>query len=75
MIEQPIDNAAMPDGAKVLLPASIERSVWEYFAAQAEERHVPLIRPSHRNPPARHGNRETWKSMTFPRPLTSGRFG
>jgi hypothetical protein len=31
-----------PGGAKVFLPASIEHSVWEYFAAKAEELHVPL---------------------------------
>jgi hypothetical protein len=28
--------------AKIFLRASIERSVWEYFAAKAEEKHVPL---------------------------------
>jgi hypothetical protein len=58
MSDQPIDNVGMPDeidfsngvrglhhippNAKVFLPASIERSVWEYFAAKAEEKHVPL---------------------------------
>jgi hypothetical protein len=29
-------------GAKVLLPASIERSVWEYFAGKAEQKGVNL---------------------------------
>ena len=28
----------IPPGAKVFLPVSIERSVWEYFAAKAEEK-------------------------------------
>lgn len=32
----------IPSDARVFLPASIERSVWEYFAAKAEEQHVPL---------------------------------
>jgi hypothetical protein len=32
----------IPPGAKVLMPASIERSVWEYFAGKAEERGVEL---------------------------------
>jgi hypothetical protein len=29
-------------GAKVFLPASIERSVWEYFSAKAEQKGVDL---------------------------------
>jgi len=32
----------IPAGAKILMPASIERSVWEYFSAKAEERGVDL---------------------------------
>ncbi|MBM3739954.1 MAG: hypothetical protein FJW39_29700 [Acidobacteria bacterium] len=32
----------IPPGAKVLMPASIEMSVWTYFAGKAEERGVPL---------------------------------
>jgi hypothetical protein len=32
----------VPPGARVLMPASIERSVWEYFSAKAEERGVEL---------------------------------
>ena len=32
----------MPPGAKVLMPASIERSVWEYFSGKAEQRGVDL---------------------------------
>ncbi|MGH9659576.1 MAG: hypothetical protein ACRD96_13595 [Bryobacteraceae bacterium] len=32
----------IPPGAKVLMPASIERSVWEYFSAKAEQRGVEL---------------------------------
>ena len=32
----------IPPGAKVFLPASIERSVWEYFSGKAEERGVEL---------------------------------
>ena len=32
----------IPPGAKVLMPASIEQSVWEYFAGKAEERGVEL---------------------------------
>lgn len=32
----------IPPDAKVFLPTSIERSVWEYFATKAEEMHVPL---------------------------------
>lgn len=58
MSDQPIDSAGMPDDidfskgarglqhipldAKVFLTASIERSVWEHFAAKAKEQHVPL---------------------------------
>jgi hypothetical protein len=32
----------IPSGARVLMPASIERSVWEYFSGKAEERGVDL---------------------------------
>ena len=32
----------IPRGAKVFLPASIERSVWEYFSGKAEEKGVEL---------------------------------
>jgi hypothetical protein len=32
----------IPPGAKVFLPASIERSVWEYFSNKAEQKGVEL---------------------------------
>jgi hypothetical protein len=32
----------IPPSAKVFLPASIERSVWEYFSAKAEQKGVDL---------------------------------
>lgn len=32
----------IPAGAKVFLPASIERSVWEYFSGKAEQKGVDL---------------------------------
>ena len=32
----------IPVGSKVFLPASIERSVWEYFSNKAEKRGVDL---------------------------------
>ena len=32
----------IPPDARVFLPASIERSVWEYFSGKAEERGVGL---------------------------------
>jgi hypothetical protein len=32
----------VPAGAKVFLPVSIERSVWQYFAEKAEQRGVDL---------------------------------
>jgi len=32
----------IPSGAKVFLPASIERSVWEYFSDKAEKRGIDL---------------------------------
>ena len=32
----------VPADAKVFLPASIERSVWEYFSARAEQKGVGL---------------------------------
>ncbi len=32
----------IPSGAKVFLPASIERSVWEYFSAKAEQKGIDL---------------------------------
>jgi hypothetical protein len=32
----------IPPDAKVFVPASIERSVWEYFAGKAEQRGVEL---------------------------------
>jgi hypothetical protein len=32
----------IPEGAKVLLPVSIERSVWEYFSTRAEQKGVEL---------------------------------
>jgi len=58
MSDQPIDDVDMPaeidfskgtrglhhipPGAKVLMPALIERSVWEYFSGKAEQRGVEL---------------------------------
>ena len=58
MIELPIEDNEMPAeinfrkavrglhhipaGSKVLLPASIERSVWEYFSNKAEKKGVQL---------------------------------
>ncbi len=32
----------IPPGARVFLPASIERSVWEYFSVKAEQKGVEL---------------------------------
>ena len=32
----------IPSGAKVFMPASIEKSVWEYFSGKAEEKGVGL---------------------------------
>ena len=32
----------IPEGAKVLMPAAIEQSVWEYFANKAEQRGIGL---------------------------------
>ena len=32
----------IPPGAKVFLPASIERSVWEYFSGKAEQKGIDL---------------------------------
>jgi exoribonuclease II len=32
----------IPPGAKVFLPAAIERSVWEYFSLKAEQNGVEL---------------------------------
>jgi hypothetical protein len=32
----------IPPGATVLMPASIEKSVWTYFAGKAEERGIQL---------------------------------
>ena len=32
----------IPPGSKVLMPASIERSVWEYFSGKAEQRGIAL---------------------------------
>ena len=32
----------IPAGAMVLLPTSIEKSVWEYFAGKAEQRGIEL---------------------------------
>ena len=32
----------VPPDAKVLMPASIERSVWEYFSSKAEQKGVDL---------------------------------
>ena len=32
----------IPPGARILMPASIERSVWEYFSVKAEQRGVNL---------------------------------
>ena len=58
MIELPLEDDEMPSeinfskavrglhhvpaGSKVLLPASIERSVWEYFSNKAEKKGVEL---------------------------------
>lgn len=32
----------IPPAAKILIPETIERSVWEYFSGKAEERGVEL---------------------------------
>ena len=32
----------IPSGARVLMPASIEKSVWTYFSGKAEERGIQL---------------------------------
>lgn len=32
----------VPPGAKVLMPVSIEKGVWEYFSGKAEQRGVEL---------------------------------
>ena len=32
----------IPPGAQVLMPASIEKSVWEYFSGKAEQRGIQL---------------------------------
>ena len=32
----------IPPGARVVLPATIERSVWEYFSAKAEQKGAEL---------------------------------
>jgi hypothetical protein len=32
----------IPPGARVMMPTSIEKSVWEYFSGKAEERGVEL---------------------------------
>ncbi len=32
----------IPSGARVLMPAAIEKSVWEYFPGKAEQRGVEL---------------------------------
>jgi hypothetical protein len=32
----------IPSGAKVLIPISIEKSVWEYFSCKADQRGVEL---------------------------------
>ena len=32
----------IPPGAKVLMPVSIEKSVWEYFSGKAERRGIDL---------------------------------
>ena len=32
----------IPSGGKVFLPASIERSVWEYFSGKAEQKGIGL---------------------------------
>jgi hypothetical protein len=58
MSEQPVDEDGMPTeidfskgvrglhhippGAKVFLPVSIERSVWEYFSVKAEQKGTNL---------------------------------
>jgi hypothetical protein len=33
---------SIPHDARVMMPVSIERSVWEYFSGKAEERGVAL---------------------------------
>jgi hypothetical protein len=32
----------IPSGAKILMPASIEKSVWDYFSGKAEQRGADL---------------------------------
>jgi hypothetical protein len=32
----------IPPGEKILMPASIEKNVWEYFASKAQQRGIEL---------------------------------
>jgi hypothetical protein len=46
----------IPADAKVLMPVSIDRSVWEYFSGKAEQRGVPVSEARQRNPQTRYRN-------------------
>src|SRR5438094_863959 len=44
----------VPATARILMPASIERSVWEYFSGKAEQRGVETVGPPDRSTAARY---------------------
>ena len=46
----------IPSDARVLMPASIERTVWEYFSGKAERRGLDLSELFDRSAEARHRN-------------------
>ena len=49
----------IPPGAKVFMPASIERNVWEYFAGKAKQQGVGAFGFVDRSPAARHRNQRS----------------
>src|SRR5438046_600242 len=58
----------IPPDAKVLMPVSIEKTVWEYFSGKAEQRGIALG-PSNRSPKTRYSDQRGAEIKNFMRRL------
>ena len=58
----------IPPDAKVLMPVSIEKTVWEYFSGKAEQRGIALG-PSNRSPKTRYSDQRSAEIKNFMRRL------
>ena len=58
----------IPPDAKVLMPVSIEKTVWEYFSGKAEQRGIALG-PFNRSPKTRYSDQRGAEIKNFMRHL------